>query len=105
MVQPSVSPAAGSGPITDYSVYAAPGTVTRRATFNTSQSYYHAFINTDGDTATAAAERDRLTDRHRRSGADRIGPPRVGTAAPLLERGEDRRNAVDDAEQPEDGGE
>lgn len=43
---------AGSGPITDYSVCAAPGTVTLRVTFHTSQSYYHAFINTDGDTAT-----------------------------------------------------
>ncbi|MEV7341476.1 hypothetical protein [Streptomyces sp. NPDC093544] len=48
----SCTPVAGSGPLTDYSACAAPGTVTLQATFNTSQRYYHAFINTDGNTAT-----------------------------------------------------
>jgi hypothetical protein len=48
----SCAPAPGSGAITDYSTCVSSGTVTLRATFNTSQSYYHAFINTDGDTAT-----------------------------------------------------
>jgi hypothetical protein len=46
------TPTAGSGTITDHSACASSGTVTFQATFNTSQSYYHVFINTDGDTAT-----------------------------------------------------
>ncbi|MFD4525488.1 hypothetical protein ACFWP7_16490 [Streptomyces sp. NPDC058470] len=46
------TPTAGSGPLTDYSACAGPGIVTLQATFNTAQRYYHAFINTDGNTAT-----------------------------------------------------
>ncbi|MCX4763654.1 hypothetical protein OG562_22355 [Streptomyces sp. NBC_01275] len=46
------TPIAGSGPITGYSACVSAGTVTLRATFHTSQKYYHAFIDTDGDTAT-----------------------------------------------------
>lgn len=48
----SCTPTAGSGTITDYSACASSGTVTFQATFNTSQSFYHVFLNTDGDTAT-----------------------------------------------------
>lgn len=43
---------AGSGPITDYSACAASGTVTFKVTFNNSEDFYHAFIDTDGDTGT-----------------------------------------------------
>jgi hypothetical protein len=42
----------GSGAITGYSACASSGTVTLKASFNTSESFYHAFFNTDGDTAT-----------------------------------------------------
>ncbi|MGW0580997.1 hypothetical protein ACWD25_34785 [Streptomyces sp. NPDC002920] len=44
--------AAGSGPITGYSVCVSSGTVTLKATFHRSQDFYHAFLNTDGSTAT-----------------------------------------------------
>jgi hypothetical protein len=42
----------GSGAITVYSACASSGTVTLKASFNTSESFYHAFFNTDGDAAT-----------------------------------------------------
>lgn len=42
----------GSGAITGYSACASSGTLTLKASFNTSESFYHAFFNTDGDTAT-----------------------------------------------------
>lgn len=42
----------GSGAITGYSACASSGTVTLKASFNTSESFYHAFFNTDGNTAT-----------------------------------------------------
>jgi hypothetical protein len=48
----SCTPTAGSGTITVHSACASSGTVTFQATFNTSQSFYHVFINTDGNTAT-----------------------------------------------------
>ncbi|MER5432090.1 hypothetical protein [Streptomyces sp. NPDC002588] len=49
---PSCTSAAGSGPITGYSVCLSSGSVTFRATFHASQPYYHVFLNTDGSTAT-----------------------------------------------------
>ncbi|MER5520992.1 hypothetical protein [Streptomyces sp. NPDC002763] len=48
----SCTSAAGSGAITDYSVCVSSGKVTFQVTFHTSQSYYHVFFNTDGNTAT-----------------------------------------------------
>lgn len=48
----SCTATAGSGAITGYSACRPSGTVTFRATFKTPQSYYHVFINTDGDTTT-----------------------------------------------------
>ncbi|WP_406436411.1 hypothetical protein OHB00_20855 [Streptomyces sp. NBC_00631] len=48
----SCASAGGSGAITDYSVCVSSGTVTFRVTFHTSQSYYHVFFDTDGNTAT-----------------------------------------------------
>ncbi|MEU1181712.1 hypothetical protein ABZ464_29535 [Streptomyces sp. NPDC005820] len=48
----SCSSGAGSGPITDYSICLSSGTVTFRASFHASDSYYHVFIDTDGDTST-----------------------------------------------------
>jgi hypothetical protein len=44
--------ASGSGALTGYSACASSGTVTFQVTFNTSQRFYHAFINTDGDSTT-----------------------------------------------------
>ncbi|MFI7503607.1 hypothetical protein ACIBVL_35070 [Streptomyces sp. NPDC049687] len=43
---------AGSGAITDHSACASSGTLTFQATFHASESFYHVFINTDGDTST-----------------------------------------------------
>ncbi|MGW4913194.1 hypothetical protein [Streptomyces sp. NPDC004270] len=48
----SCTSAAGSGAITDYSVCVSSGKVTFQVTFHASQSYYHVFFNTDGNTAT-----------------------------------------------------
>ncbi|WP_089106602.1 hypothetical protein [Streptomyces hyaluromycini] len=48
----SCTSAAGSGALTDYSVCVSSGTVTFQVTFHTSQSYYHVFFDTDGNTAT-----------------------------------------------------
>lgn len=44
--------AAGSGAITSYSACASAGTAVFKATFNSSESFHHVFINTDGNTAT-----------------------------------------------------
>ncbi|MFD8814319.1 hypothetical protein ACFV23_23195 [Streptomyces sp. NPDC059627] len=38
--------------MTDYSVCVSSGKVTFQVTFHTSQSYYHVFFNTDGNTST-----------------------------------------------------
>jgi hypothetical protein len=46
------APTAGSGAITAYAACVSSGTVTVQARFNTSESFYHAFFNTDGNTAT-----------------------------------------------------
>ncbi|MET9218429.1 spherulation-specific family 4 protein [Streptomyces sp. NPDC003300] len=43
---------AGSGAITSYSACASAGTAVFKATFNSSESFHHVFINTDGNTAT-----------------------------------------------------
>ena len=43
---------AGSGAITSYSACATSGTAVFTATFNSSESFHHVFVNTDGDTAT-----------------------------------------------------
>jgi chitodextrinase len=46
------TPVAGSGDITDFSACASSGSVSFEATFNTSTSFHHVFINTDNNTAT-----------------------------------------------------
>jgi hypothetical protein len=43
---------AGSGAITSYSACASGGTAVFKATFNSSESFHHVFVNTDGNTAT-----------------------------------------------------
>jgi hypothetical protein len=44
--------APGSGAITAYSACASSGTAVFKATFNSSESFHHVFLDTDGDTAT-----------------------------------------------------
>ena len=43
---------AGSGAITSYSACASSGTAVLTATFNSSESFHHVFVDTDGNTAT-----------------------------------------------------
>lgn len=43
---------AGSGAITSYSACVSSGSAVLKATFNSAESFHHAFVNTDGNTAT-----------------------------------------------------
>jgi len=43
---------AGSGAITSYSACVSSGTAVFKATFNSSESFHHVFVDTDGNTAT-----------------------------------------------------
>ncbi len=48
----SCATTAGSGAVTAYSACASSGTAVFTATFNTTDSFRHVFVNTDGNTAT-----------------------------------------------------